>query len=530
MSIVKLIASKMLKLSANEREKTSPRKTGSAGSPSISNRLNAILHVSAGIMLISFILFTGYTVVSKYQGTIQRMHTLAAILAINSEAPLVFSDKSAAEENLHSLSAIAEVSGAGIVKPNGDILAVYAPAPDLAKNLPGTAQNLLHRVFTGRLRLEQPVLAPIRQELPVDKSSRPVIGRVWIEADLTESWLELVTVLAVFIAVMFAIYGFGRSLNNRLAYSVVKPLEELAQTALEIGQKRNYDRRILLWPHITELNAVVDGFNQMLEQIQCRDQELQNRRDLLEQYNEELKDFSYIVSHDLRAPMINVQGFVNELGLSLDDLRKVLDAELEHLPEPKKTAVLEILDQDIPASARFITGGITKMNQLLAGILKISRLGRQELNISVVDTQRLVHDNIEAIKYQSDRAGAEFQVQPLPQIEADPYLLAQIFANLLSNAVKYLDPKRAGKIEIWADDQDDQFIFFIKDNGLGVSEKEQKKIFEMFRRGNNHTVEGEGVGLNYVKSAIKRLGGTLSLESVAGQGSVFSFTLPKKQT
>ncbi len=517
----------MLKLLANEREKTSPRKTGSAGSPSISNRLNAILHVSAGIMLISFILFTGYTVVSTYQGTIQRMHTLASILAINSEAPLVFSDRSAAEENLHSLSAIAEVSGAGIVKPTGDILAVYAPAPNLAQS---TAQNLLHRVFTGKLRLEQPVLAPARQELSIDKSSRPVIGRVWIEADLTESWLELATVLSIFIAVMFAIYGFGRSLTKRLAYSVVKPLQELAQTALEIGQKRNYDRRILLWPSTTELNAVVNGFNQMLEQIQCRDEELQNRRDQLEQYNEELKDFSYIVSHDLRAPMINVQGFVNELGLSLDDLRKVLEAELEHLPEPKKNAVLEILDQDIPASTRFITGGVAKMNQLLAGILKISRLGRQELNIGVVDTQRLVDDNIEAIKYQSDRAGAEFQVQPLPQIEADPYLLAQIFANLLSNAVKYLAPNRAGKIEIWADDQGDQFSFFIKDNGLGVSEKDQKKIFEMFRRGSNHAVEGEGVGLNYVKSAIKRLGGTLSLESVAGQGSVFSFTLPKKQT
>lgn len=167
-------------------------------------------------------------------------------------------------------------------------------------------------------------------------ASRPVIGRVWIEADLTESWLELATVLSIFIAVMFAIYGFGRSLTKRLAYRVVKPLEELAQTALEIGQKRNYDRRILLWPSTTELNAVVNGFNQMLEQIQCRDEELQNRRDQLEQYNEELKDFSYIVSHDLRAPMINVQGFVNELGLSLDDLRKVLNAELEHLPEPKK--------------------------------------------------------------------------------------------------------------------------------------------------------------------------------------------------
>lgn len=517
----------MLKL-ADKGEKASSGATGFVGSSSIANRLNSILRVSTGIMLISFVLFTGYTVISKYRDTVQRMRSLTSILAINSEAPLLFSDRPAAEENLHSLSAIAEVSGAGIVKPNGDTLAVYAPSTNLVKNLPDTAQNLLHRVFSGRLRLEQPVLAPTRQEQPADKPSRLVIGQVWIEADLTGEWLELATALGIFISVMFGIYCLGRTLNNRLAYSVVKPLEELAQTALEIGQKRNYDRRVLLWPSITELNAVVEGFNQMLEQIQSRDQELQNRRDLLEQYNEELKDFSYIVSHDLRAPMINVQGFVNELGLSLDDLRKALDAELEHLPEHKKAALLEILDEDIPTSTRFIAGGVAKMNQLLAGILKISRLGRQELNIGAVDTQRLVDDNIEAIKYQSDQAGAEFLVQPLPQVEADPYLLAQIFANLLSNAVKYLEPKRAGKIEIWADDQGDHFRFFVKDNGLGVSKKDQKNIFDMFRRGSNHAVEGEGVGLNYVKSAIKRLGGTISVESVAGQGSVFSFTVPKR--
>jgi signal transduction histidine kinase len=510
------------KILAGKGKKASSGAAGSVGSPSISRHLNSILWVSTGIMLISFVLFTGYIVISKYRDTIQRMHTLASILAINSEAPLVFSDRPSAEENLRSLSAIAEVSDAGIVKSNGYTLAIYT-SPNSAQNLPGTAQNLLHQTFTGKLHMEQPVLAPSHS---VSEPGREVIGRVWIEADLTKAWLELITVLGIFIPVMFGIYSLGRTLNLRLAYSVVKPLEELAETALDIGQHRNYDRRVLLWPGITELNAVVDGFNQMLEQIQSRDEELQNRRDLLEQYNEELKDFSYIVSHDLRAPIINIQGFVSELGLSLEDLRKILDAEMEHIPEHKKNALLEILDEDIPTSARFISGGVTKMNQLLAGVLKISRLGRQELNISLVDTQRLVNDNIEAIKYQSDQARAEFQVSLLPHVEADSYLLAQIFANLLSNAVKYLDPARSGKIELWAEQQDDHIQFFISDNGLGIAEKDQKKIFEMFRRGSNHNVEGEGVGLNYVKSAVKLLGGTISVTSTAGQGSVFSFTLP----
>jgi signal transduction histidine kinase len=478
-------------------------------------------------MLFFFVLFTGYTVVSKHKDTVQRMRSLASILAINSEAPLVFSDKPAAEENLRALSAIAEISGAGIVKPNGDTLAGYAPPPDQTQKPPGAFRNIPASIFTNKLRLEQPVFASNRQD---QTANRQAIGRVWIEADLTGNWIELATVLSIFALVMLGIHGFVRMLNNRLAYSVIQPLEDLAQTTLEIGQNRNYGTRLLLRPGITELNTVVSGFNQMLEQIQARDLELQNRRDLLEQYNQELKDFSYIVSHDLRAPMINVQGFTNELSLNLNDLRALLDTISEQIPEQRKTALLAILDQDIPTSIHFITGGIAKMNQLLAGILKISRLGRQELNICMVDCRRLVNDNIEAIKYQSNQAKAEFLVKPLPQIEADPYLLAQIFANLLSNAVKYLDPNRPGKIEIWAEPQDGQVRFFVKDNGLGISKKERAKVFEMFRRGSNHALEGEGIGLNYVKSAIRRLGGSITLKSVDGQGSVFCFTLPERQT
>ncbi|TRW95026.1 sensor histidine kinase [Candidatus Methylobacter oryzae] len=501
--------------------------SSSSGSSSIANRLHAILRVSTGVIFISFVLFTGYMVLSKYQDTVQRMRSLASILAINSEASLIFTDKTSAEENLRSLSAIAEVSGAGIIQADGNTLAEYAATPHFAQKLPLAMRNLLDRLSIGKLHLEQPVLAPSRPQRSTRESKRQVIGLLWIEADLTGDWLELATVLGIFIPVMFGIYSLSRMLNNRLAYSVVKPLEELAETALEIGQKRNYDRRMLPHPNITELNAVVNGFNQMLEQIESRDKELQNRRDQLQQYNEELKDFSYIISHDLRAPIINVQGFVNELGLSLEDLRKLLDTEMAPMPGHKKAALLNILNEDIPTSTRFITGGVAKMNQLLAGILKISRLGRQELNIGIVDTQRLVNDNIEAIKYQSTQAGAKIQVEPLPQVEADPDLLSQIFANLLSNAIKYLDPKRPGRIQIWADDQGDHFRFFVKDNGLGIPEKDQKRIFEMFRRGSNHKLEGEGIGLNYIKSAIKRLNGAIALESIAGQGSVFSFTLPK---
>lgn len=503
---------------------------------SIARKLTFIITLTAIIVLaISSIVLVVSQFYSSREAMVHELKSLAEVSSFAVAPAILFGDDLTAHKILQALKTQPDLLTAEVYVNNADApFSIFTVVNENAGAF-FAQHNAAHEPCGKAVFTRKQVILCTPVEMDGD-----ILGRIYLQADLSRLYKELGNTLVIFAVLCLVAFFAAHWLGILLA----RPIRHLADIATIISHDENYALRAKKYAD-DEIGQLTENFNAMLEQIQLRDEMLNAHSRKLEQLveqrtrslsetvqqlsesNEELKDFSYIVSHDLRAPMINVQGFVNELCLSLVDLRKVLDQVMELIPEQKKAVLLEILDEDIPTSTRFITGGVTKMNQLLAGILKVSRVGRQELNISVVDTQRLVNDNIEAIKYQSNQAKAEFQVQPLPQVQADPYLLAQIFANLLSNAVKYLDSKRPGKIELWADDQGDHFRFFVRDNGLGISEKDQKKVFEMFRRGSNHAVDGEGVGLNYVKSAIKRLGGTISLESIAGQGSVFSFTLPK---
>lgn len=508
---------------------------------SIARKLTFIITLTAIIVLaISSIVLVVSQFYSSREAIVHELKSLAEVSSFAVAPAILFGDDLTAHKILQALKTQPDLLTAEVYVNNVDApFSIFTVVNENAGAF-FAQHNAAHEPCGKAVFTRKQVILCTPVEMDGD-----ILGRIYLQADLSRLYKELGNTLIIFAGVLPILCLVAFFAAHWLGILLARPIRHLADIATIISHDENYALRAKKYAD-DEIGQLTENFNAMLEQIQLRDEMLNAHSRKLEQLveqrtrslsetvqqlsesNEELKDFSYIVSHDLRAPMINVQGFVNELGLSLVDLRKVLDQVMELIPEQKKAVLLEILDEDIPTSTRFITGGVTKINQLLAGILKVSRVGRQELNISLVDSQRLVNDNIEAIKYQSNQAKAEFQVQSLPQVQADPYLLAQIFANLLSNAVKYLDSKRPGKIEIWADDQGDHFRFFVRDNGLGISEKDQKKVFEMFRRGSNHAVDGEGVGLNYVKSAIKRLGGTISLESIAGQGSVFSFTLPKR--
>ncbi|WP_333876280.1 sensor histidine kinase [Methylobacter sp.] len=507
---------------------------------SIARKLTFIITITAIIVLtICSIVLVVSQFYSSREAIAHELNSIAGVSAFAVAPAMLFGDNLAAQKILQALETQPDLLAAELYLNNAGVPFARFTS-DKKAGVVFAQQNINQELCRRAVFTRQQVILCIPVEMDGD-----ILGRLYLQADLLRLYKELGRLLAIFSGVLPVVGLLAFLTAHRLGTILARPVRHLANIAIAISHDENYALRAKKYAN-DEVGQLTESFNAMLEQIQLRDEMLNAHSRKLEQLveqrtrslsetvqqlsesNEELKDFSYIVSHDLRAPMINVQGFVNELGLSLKDLRHNLDTVMELMPEHKKTELLDILDEDIPASTRFITGGIAKMNQLLGGILKISRLGRQELNISAVDTQRLVNDDIVAIKYQSDRAKAEIQVQALPQVQADPYLLTQIFANLLSNAIKYLDPKRPGKIEIWAEDQDNYFRFFVKDNGLGISEKDQKKVFEMFRRGSNHSVEGEGVGLNYVKSAIKRLGGTIAVESTVGHGSTFSFTLPKE--
>jgi signal transduction histidine kinase len=262
-----------------------------------------------------------------------------------------------------------------------------------------------------------------------------------------------------------------------------------------------------------------------IEQHKRTEERLALSASRLEQRNEEIKNFAYIVSHDLRAPLINLKGFSAELRNAMEILHPVLKDHLPRLDQKEQTTVTNAL-MDIDESLDFIVSSTTRMDSLINAILQLSRLGRFELKPEPIDMNKKVQDTLDTLAHQLYTKQIEVKINPLPTIEADQLAMQQILGNLLNNAVLYSVPGRKGKIEITCKTGLDQMTFYVKDNGTGIAPEDMHKIFMPFRRAGKGDVPGEGMGLAYAQALINRHGGHIQCHSKLGEGSVFSFTLP----
>lgn len=257
------------------------------------------------------------------------------------------------------------------------------------------------------------------------------------------------------------------------------------------------------------------------------EQRVKERTADLQTVNEELRNFAYIISHDLRAPLVNIKGFAGELDYSLNLLRAAFEPLLPHLNEADQAELVAALRDDIPEALGFINTSVSRMNNLIDAILKLSRLGRRELLFEPLDAADLVQETANSLAHQIEQSQTILSIGPLPDIIADRTSMEQILGNLLSNAVKYLDPVRPGHIEISAEASAKETIFRISDNGRGIAHREIPKIFDIFRRAGQQDVPGEGMGLAYVRTLVRRHGGQIHCESEVGVGSTFIFTIAK---
>jgi len=245
----------------------------------------------------------------------------------------------------------------------------------------------------------------------------------------------------------------------------------------------------------------------------------------LEQANEEVKQFAYIVSHDLRAPLVNLKGFSAELRFALEAVDSAMETALPHLDEKQRQDVIVALREDVPEALGFINSSVTHMDHFISALLKLSRLGRRELHPESVDVEALVQASLESLAHQIEERQVEVTVGPLPEVVADRTSMEQIMGNLLGNAVKYLDPDCPGEIEITAERGRDETMFHIRDNGRGIAAEDMDKVFAPFRRVGRQDVPGEGMGLPYVQALVRRHGGRIWCESELGVGTTFSFTI-----
>jgi chemotaxis family two-component system sensor kinase Cph1 len=262
-----------------------------------------------------------------------------------------------------------------------------------------------------------------------------------------------------------------------------------------------------------------------ITQRKADEQELQRIAAELAEKNKELEAIVYTVSHDLRSPLVNVQGFGKQLNRACDVMRAAVGAagdggtfSAAQLKQP--------LDVTIPQALKFINAGVIKMETLLAGLLRYSRLGRVALMIRPLNMNGMLAEILAAMKFQLDEAGAEVTVDSLPTCLGDSVQTSQVFGNLLDNALKYRDPARPLRVHITGETRDGQAIYAVKDNGVGIAGEHQSKVFEIFHRLNPDSTVGEGLGLTIAQRVLERQKGRIWVESRAGEGSSFFVSLP----
>jgi signal transduction histidine kinase len=258
----------------------------------------------------------------------------------------------------------------------------------------------------------------------------------------------------------------------------------------------------------------------------------------LRESNEEVQRFAYIVSHDLRSPLVNIMGFTSEL----EQLRASIFERLARLSAPQAVtaggdaAPVEdlladedkALSQEFDESLSFIKSSIDKMDRLIGAILTLTREGRREFKPERVDVRELIEGIAQTVAHQAEEANATITIERLPRIISDRLALEQIFSNLIDNALKYLKPGVPGEIRVSGREKNRYTVYEVTDNGRGIDEKDHQRIFDLFRRAGVQDRPGQGIGLAHVRALVRRLGGTLSVSSAPDQGSTFTVMLPAK--
>ncbi|WGS17574.1 MULTISPECIES: CHASE3 domain-containing protein [unclassified Bradyrhizobium] len=259
----------------------------------------------------------------------------------------------------------------------------------------------------------------------------------------------------------------------------------------------------------------------------------------LREANEEIQRFAYIVSHDLRSPLVNIMGFTSELEeLRGDIFRRIatlnrsaslasaMPDDATDTAEPELEGSDKQLSDDFSESLGFIKSSIAKMDRLITAILNLTREGRREFKPEPIDVRELIDGIVKTVAHQAAESNTTVEIGSLPDIVSDRLAIEQIFSNLIDNALKYLRDGVPGEITIEGRTKLGFAIYEIADNGRGIDPKDHQRIFELFRRAGTQDKPGQGIGLAHVRALVRRLGGTMSVASELHSGSTFTITLP----
>lgn len=282
-----------------------------------------------------------------------------------------------------------------------------------------------------------------------------------------------------------------------------------------------------------EFQQRLSDLNDDLEhRVALRTRELADaNRDLAEK-NRENETFVYSVSHDLRSPLVNLQGFSAELERTCGEIADALKAQ--DVPMAVHDRAMTLIDPGMTEPVHFIRTAVSRLSAIIDALLRLSRAGRVEYQVRDVNLNEVIQRIVDSMRATITERGATITVHPLPPLRGDTTALEQVFANLIGNAVNYLDPARRGTIEVGVSETADTSdshgprltTCFVRDNGLGIGSACQAKVFQAFQRLHPTAARGEGMGLAIVRRVVERHGGRIWLESTENQGTVFFVSLP----
>jgi signal transduction histidine kinase len=283
---------------------------------------------------------------------------------------------------------------------------------------------------------------------------------------------------------------------------------------------------LLAWRYTRDLVVTHSEIRELNATLEAR---VRERTEDVVRANEEIQRFAYIVSHDLRSPLVNIMGFTSELETGLAQVRAFVQAT-EAGGEPGREAedAQAAVESEMAEALGFIRASTTKMDRLINAILTLSREGQRRLMPERVSMTGLLEAAADSVRHRLAETGTELEiVKPIPDIVTDRLSVEQIFGNLIDNAVKYLDPARPGRIVVSARETPLGVEFDVEDNGRGIEAKDHERVFDLFRRAGVQDRPGEGIGLSHVRALVRRMGGAIFLRSEAGVGTTFTVRLPR---
>jgi signal transduction histidine kinase len=461
---------------------------------------------------------------------VEKLLTEAQITADNSKAALTFEDAGDAEKTLKALKADSSIVFACVYKKNGEIFISYARTEAEKNELTIPVKEPGHEFSSHLLTVFQPIVL-----------DNETIGTVCLRSELSSMYAALKRNAANTVAVLLLAALAAYVISSRLQRFISGPILGLAKVARGVSEKKDYSARAIKDTN-DEVGLLIDSFNEMLEQIQQRDSELVKAQGELERrvqertaelttankqltseigerekaehkqaelvkelegVNQELKDFAYIASHDLKAPLRAIKTLADWIS----------------------TDYAEKIDQDGQEQLKLLRQRVDRMHNLIDGILQYSRVGRVREKLVEVELNKLLPEIIDML---APPANIKITVESdLPTVKCEETRITQVFQNLLSNAVKYMD-KPDGHIKVLCSEDGEYWKFGIADNGPGIEKKHWERIFKIFQTlAPRDEFESTGIGLTVVKKIVELYGGKIWLESEVGKGTTFIFTFPK---